>query len=469
MCFHESSDGTGRNGLFTESLFEQIKKPNVEFDSMMKMVMRNVQLKSGNKQNPYKEGSNYGDFYLAGTPGKPVPGKQPPVVDFGEDAAASEKNRSQREQETWNLVKNSTDEQDLRDYLDGFPDGANAARATEKLEQILWNSLKTTKNQKDLQAFLAEFPKGIYATSARIKLRQISTEIAKETKENTENDETPAVTDKPNTARIKMVVEPRTVKPKGKPVPAGKYQTRSNADGMEMIYLPAGSFLMGSSERNVDESQRVARKDYAEAVREWFDNEKPQHRVTFAEGFWMGKTEVTQAQWTAVMGDDPKFVKSCDQCPVVRVSWETAKLFVQKLNEKNDGFEYRLPSEAEWEYAARGGTTGIFAGAIDDLAWHNGNAESTSHPVGTKTPNGYGIYDMNGNVAEWCEDIFSPTYEDLPADGSPNKTIGEEKMRVVRGGSWNNFPSLSRSAARDKAAFTSQNTTTGFRIAAAQK
>ncbi len=141
----------------------------------------------------------------------------------------------------------------------------------------------------------------------------------------------------------------RTVKTKNKTPVVGtsKLVVRKNALEMEFVYLPAGSFMMGSSEANIGESYTLGRKEDADIERGVFGDEKPQHRVTFADGFWIGKTEVTQSQWTAVMNANPSLYKDCGDCPVERVSWEDAQKFVEKLNAQNDGFVYRLPSEAE--------------------------------------------------------------------------------------------------------------------------
>jgi len=184
---------------------------------------------------------------------------------------------------------------------------------------------------------------------------------------------------------------------------AQKVEVRKNSIGMEFVYIPPGDFMMGSDEES---------------------DEKPIHKVTISNGFWMGKTEVTQEQWQAVMSNNSSHHQNCSQCPVESVSWNNAKEFIAKLNTKNDGFEYRLPSEAEWEYAARAGTTGDYAGNLDSMAWYNANSGDKMHPVGQKQPNAFGLYDMHGNFQEWCEDIYSYDYNGLPTDGSANPSGG---------------------------------------------
>jgi formylglycine-generating enzyme required for sulfatase activity len=222
---------------------------------------------------------------------------------------------------------------------------------------------------------------------------------------------------------------------------------------MELVWIPSGSFMMGS------ENGR--------------DNEKPVHQVTIKEGFYMGKYEVTQAQWQKVMGSNPSNFKG-ESLPVEKVSWLDAQEFISKLNAMNDGYTYRLPAESEWEYAGRAGTTGDYAGDLDSMAWYVNNAGrkyldpgamlrekgnylervrengNQTHPVGQKQPNGFGLYDMHGNVWEWCQDWSHDDYNGgAPTDGSAWLSGGGQRMRVLRGGSWGDLAERCRSASRD--------------------
>lgn len=469
-----ASDGTGRNGLFTQVFLEQIKKPNVEFDALYKTVASKVAEKSKNSQIPYKEGTNFRDFYFAGTPESPAPGRQGPVV-ASDEPEVTVKDAREREQEAWNLVKNSSDAEGFRIYLEDFPNGANSAKAKIRLEKLVWSEIEKSADKAKIQNYLKEFPGGENTTTARIKLRQLEARNTAEptTVEPIEEESAPPTVKvpapKPPKSRVTTPIKP--IKSKKQPPSLGsKYEMRKNAVGMEFVNIPAGSFSMGSSEANVTASLSLARKEYSEVVREDFDNEKPQRRLTFGDDFWIGKTEVTQAQWTAVMGENPSNFKGCDDCPVERVSWEDAKKFVEKLNAADDGFVYRLPSEAEWEYAARGGANGLFGGAaIDEMAWHKGNSEDRTHPVATKEPNAFGLYDMHGNVGEWCEDIYQPFYDETVLDGAPNTSGGDAKYRVHRGGSWSNFPPYMRLMHRNKDNGTIRNIVVGFRVAARVK
>jgi len=253
--------------------------------------------------------------------------------------------------------------------------------------------------------------------------------------------------------------------------PVGAGTVRKTPSGIELVWIPPGEFIMGSSERDISESLNIARKESTEAKPEWFDNQKPQHRVTISKGFWMGRFEVTQAQWRAVMGNDPRGndpsnFKGCDTCPVEEVSWDDIQLFfLRKINQKNDGFEYRLPTEAEWEYAARAGTTTLYGGtgSLDNMGWYDKNSNSETHPVGTKQPNFFGLYDMHGNVWEWCEDWYG-SYPNGPLADPTGPQNGES--RVFRGGSWSYAAVAAESAWRLGLTPAGRNDNIGFRVAA---
>jgi serine/threonine-protein kinase len=262
-------------------------------------------------------------------------------------------------------------------------------------------------------------------------------------------------------------------------VEQSKPSTFTNKIGMEFLLLPAGSFLMGSSEADVDVAFADARRTNSGAKREWFISETPQHRVNIKEGAYMGKFEVTQSQWHALMGNSPSHFPNCAGCPVEQVSWYDAHEFIKKLNEMTDGYMYRLPSEAEWEYACRAGTTMAFAfgdGLSSSQANFNGahpygNApEGTwlkrTTPVGSYQPNAWGLCDMHGNVYEWAEDIWADSYNGLAADGSPNTNNGDPNYRVLRGGSWTNHAKYCRSAYRNRVAPDYRASDSGLRVVA---
>ncbi len=183
-------------------------------------------------------------------------------------------------------------------------------------------------------------------------------------------------------------------------------------------WIPPGTFRMGSPG---EEEGR-------------FDDEGPQHAVTLSQGFWLGATPVTQAQWQDVTGENPSHFKGKAK-PVETVDWETANGFGRRLSEIRPGFSACLPSEAQWEYACRAGTTGEVAGTeLSALAWYADNAEGETHDVAQKEANAWGLYDMRGNVLEWCRDGMRD-YQHLAVQ-DPFGPMEDSISRVVRGGSW---------------------------------
>jgi len=239
-------------------------------------------------------------------------------------------------------------------------------------------------------------------------------------------------------------------------LPAGKTLILNLGKGvtMKFVRIPAGKFLMGSPET---EAGRV-------------DNEGPQHTVTISRPFYLGVTEVTQAQYEAVMGANPSNIKSANR-PAAKVSWDDAMRFCAKLSEKTKR-KVRLPSEAEWEYACRAGTKTRFGfgNSESDLgahAWFARNSEKQVHEVGTKKPNAWGLYDMHGNVWEFCADWYGESYYRSSPRSDP-KGPSNGKYRVLRGGSWSNAPpKFFRSAVRLRLTPSIWRSIIGFRVAVA--
>jgi formylglycine-generating enzyme required for sulfatase activity len=210
-----------------------------------------------------------------------------------------------------------------------------------------------------------------------------------------------------------------------------------------MRAIPAGSFMMGSIEGGSDE--------------------QPVHRVS-VPGFEMAQTEVTQAQWQAVMGGNPSNFKGCDNCPVENVSWHEIQDYLRKLNARI-GKQYRLPSEAEWEYACHAGGQHTYCGSnqLGVVAWFGGNSGSKTHPVGLKQANAFGLYDMSGNVWEWVADCRNGNYIGAPRDGRAWES-GECGSRVLRGASWINQPAEARADYRFRNTPGQRFDIYGFRI-----
>jgi formylglycine-generating enzyme required for sulfatase activity len=202
-------------------------------------------------------------------------------------------------------------------------------------------------------------------------------------------------------------------------IEAGKITKPKSLIGIEFVTIPAGKFWMGCSP-SYDSCSGT---------------NNPWREIEISKSFQIGKYEVTQQQWRKVMGLDPSHLTGEGSLPVNWVNWSDAQAFIAKLNAQNDGYNYRLPTEAEWEYAAHGGTAGPLYGNVDAIAWHRGNV--VGHwpcPVGQKQSNDFGIYDMVGNVWEWC----SGWWEDYSVSlQNGSKELTSERIRVLRGGAFN--------------------------------
>jgi|LSQX01.3.fsa_nt_gb formylglycine-generating enzyme required for sulfatase activity len=242
---------------------------------------------------------------------------------------------------------------------------------------------------------------------------------------------------------------------KGKEDPSLGFDARIPDMNLELVWIDPGQFEMGSNDGN--------------------DNEKPVHRVNITHGYWLGKTEITQAQWRSVMGSDPGHFKG-DNLPVENVSWEDCEKFCKKLTDREqkagrlpNGYVYRLPTEAEWEYAARGGikSKGFeYAGGdnIDSFGWYYENSMDKTHPVGRKKPNELGLYDMSGSVYEWCYDKYGSYTSDDKTN--PSGSL-QSWCYVYRGGSWYLGASYCRTTFRDCLRPLSFHAYLGLRVALA--
>ena len=215
----------------------------------------------------------------------------------------------------------------------------------------------------------------------------------------------------------------------------------------EFILIQPGSFIMGSPE---DENYR------------WDD--ETQHKVTITKPFYMQSTSVTQEQWQSVMESNPSYFKG-ENLPVEQISWNDVQEFIQRLNQRDEGV-YRLPTEAEWEYCCRAGSQSAFyfgdnEAELDDYAWYEKNSNGQTHPVGQKKPNAWGLYDMHGNVYEWCQNWY---------DDYPSKVVCDPQgppkgvYRVYRGGGWYLEARYARSAFRNGYSPDFRYSALGFRL-----
>ena len=216
---------------------------------------------------------------------------------------------------------------------------------------------------------------------------------------------------------------------------------------MVLVWCPAGSFVMGSPET---ESSR--------------GNDENPHHVTLTRGFWLCKHPVTQQQWSVIMGANPSTFKG-QKFPIETVSWDDCQSFIKKMNAKpmcrNSEFGvFRLPAEAEWEYACRAGTTGQYAGKLDALGWYTNNSGRSTHTVGSKKANALGLFDMHGNVWEWCQDWYGA----YPGTVIDPKGPTSGTYRVRRGGGWYNFADGCRSANRSSSSQQTRDNSFGLRL-----
>jgi len=221
------------------------------------------------------------------------------------------------------------------------------------------------------------------------------------------------------------------------------------------VWIPAGSFTMGSKL-----SAREVAIEYGGEAK-YYNNEHPQHLVTLTEGFWLGKYEVAQSEWEGVMGGNPSRFKASKN-PVEQVSWKDVARFCEKL-----GNGLRLPTEAEWEYACRSGSTteycfGDSESGLGSYAWYYDNSGYTTHAVGEKKSNAWGLYDMHGNVWEWCQDWYGNYSSSSVSD--PQGPSSDSSYRVIRGGSWNGAASDCRSAIRFRDSPDNRYILLGFRV-----
>ena len=326
-------------------------------------------------------------------------------------AEAEKAIQDRREEAAWQQALATNTPAAYETYRRTFPNGRHAAEALERIsalrEEAAWQQALAANTPAAYQAYVAAWPKGRYADEARKRLE-------------------------PTPPEDDVIIEALVNK---------------------MVRVRGGTFTMGCTK---------------EQGRDCADDEKPAHRVTVSD-FSIGTYEVTQQEWRAVMGSNPSNFKNCDACPVENVSWDDIQEFLSRLNAKT-GRAYRLPTEAEWEYAARGGSQSRgykYAGSnsVDEVAWYTSNSGSKTHPVGQKKANELGLYDMSGNVYEWCADDWHDNYSGAPSTGRAWIDSPRASYRVYRGGSWDTNAQFCRVSCRDSDTPSIRNNILGFRLA----
>ncbi|MCC5946726.1 MAG: SUMF1/EgtB/PvdO family nonheme iron enzyme [Bernardetiaceae bacterium] len=226
-----------------------------------------------------------------------------------------------------------------------------------------------------------------------------------------------------------------------------------NGVSFDLVFVKGGTFVMGCQEGRDTNCN---------------NDEKPTRNIKLSN-FYIGKYEITQKQWEAIMGKIPNHSKPCTDCPVEFISWKDVQSFIEKINQLT-ALQFALPTEAQWEYAARGGEKSKayqYAGSndIDKVAWYFSNADKKTQPVGQKEPNELGIYDMTGNVAEWCADSYAPYGKD---QNTHNPKVSQEGADyIVRGGGRNSYPAKCRITNRSKKIMAAKFPSLGFRISLA--
>jgi formylglycine-generating enzyme required for sulfatase activity len=317
------------------------------------------------------------------------------------------------------------------DFCFGDCSAKSAPQVAMSDDRALWESVKDSRDVNEFKVYLNKFPKGLFADLANTRMKALSISDGKP---------------------IAMALPPVQPTPVSRPVQPG-VTFKDCDDCPEMVVIPLGTFLMGS-------------KDDPFAKTPPSKDEQPQHLVSI-RSFSIGKYEVTQEQWYSLMGNTPSNFKG-RTLPVEQVSWNDTQEFIQKLNAKT-GKTYRLPTEAEWEYAARAGSQTEFSfgdneSELGKYSWFYSNSSNQTHPVGEKQPNAFGLFDMHGNVWEWTQDCWNENYVGAPNDGSA-WTQGDCSRRVLRGGSWNYNPQVLRSAFRGRFTTAFRNDNVGFRVA----
>ncbi len=453
-----AADGTGRNGLYTSKLLKHMGTPNLKIEEVFKRVRVDVAAVSGKKQTPWESSSLMGDFYFNSGRSISVV-KWPPSV----EKPTGKKTQRERPPEAAGTTKFETRELRYAQSLFDRGKKSEAKRVVNGLLkkdddtvlsetmycQILWGF--ATNDRETVEKLRAYYPDSIWLTSAE-QIVATREKIVAETEKNR------------------------------KPI-------FTNSLGMKFVYIQPGTFMMGSplSERGRQEKER-------------------QHQVTLTKGFYMQATEVTIDHWRRFVDDTgyksvaevqgyasiyngknwgdkrgyywkkPGFSQNENQ-PVTCVSWNDVQKYIGWLNSKEGKHRYRLPTEAEWEYAARAGSTSAFANGditelkcghdlnLDAMGWYCGNSKNMTHPVAHKKPNAWGLYDMHGNVAEWCQDWFQYEYPFDPVTNPTGQREDKFQYRVTRGGSWSSRALVNRSAFRGASMPVWRYDRLGFRLA----
>ena len=431
-----AADGKGRNGVFTKHLLKNLKRPDLTVQEVFTEAGLGVLNETGRKQVPWVSTTPIPRYYLAEgsvTVQKPSKRKTAAFISVESNIVGATVFLDGRMVGKTPLsdISVTPGERIVRVEKDGYETYSKRVKLRKGRSMDLNVYLDKAVSSKSV-LFVATRPE-----NAKIRILNISPKFYQgiELGPGKYHVEVSAAGYKTKEMWITLDAgedKSVSIRLERKATEAGR-TWRDLVTGMEFVWVPEGCYEMGCGSWTSD----------------CYDNEKPVHKVC-VDGFWIGKFEVTQGQWKKVMGSNPSRFKKGDKYPVEQVSWNDAKTFIRKLNIRRGGNKFKLPTEAEWEYAARsGGKPEKYSGGdnVDTVAWYNRNSGNTTHPVGTKAPNGLDIHDMSGNIWEWCEDIYSKNAYRKHQRKNPIYTRGGSG-RVIRGGSWDVTPGGVRSANR---------------------
>jgi formylglycine-generating enzyme required for sulfatase activity len=447
-----ASDGEGQNGLYTQHLLKALQQRGLNVEQVFKQVRISVKKASRDQQVPWDSSSLTGEFYF-----------RPGTVSAEAGLVAVEPALTPTPALTY--LEGAAAEQALT--KDSFETQAEFEVRLKKIPFLRVGTVTVDRKNYNLETKQLLLPVQVEPwAKGLVKNWPLGLELdraqAKALAEDGASQPLLAIFEWSNgTLRqtgLTIATPLGALAPHPGPAPVagasrntfGLWETRVRVSEVDLslVQIPSGSFRMGTNATDA-EFLKIAR---------------PVHQVTLSQVFWMGKVPVTQGQWQAVMGNNPsKFKNAGVDAPVEKVSWDEAQQFISTLNGMQSEWTFRLPMEAEWEYACRAGTEGEAYGPLDAIAWYKDNSGETTHPVGQKQPNAFGLYDMNGNVWQWCWDWFG----DYPADAqSDPQGHSKGQYRVFRGGSWSNYDSFIRSAGRAYAVPVSRFDRLGFRVCA---
>ena len=455
-----ASDGAGRNSPYSAALLAHLEEPGLEVGLLFRKVRDTVLAATGGRQEPFVYGSlSSRGVYLTA---REAPEPSTAATGGGSESASQRLTAEQlaAERVFWESVKDSGNPAEIQAYLDRYPGGTYEVLARSRLRAL--QRPETPPEAPEASAESAEGKLNLTrAEHRRIQLGLLAAGFDPGEADGLIGARTRAALRRWQASRGEAVTGYLDAESAKLLLAAGPRESaRREAEarqkweklGLVMVRVDGGSFIMGCrSER--DGSCHVS--------------ERPAHRIE-VRSFEIGQHEVTQELWEAVMGDKPSRFRGCVRCPVERVSWDDVQAFLRRLNHLT-GARYRLPSEAEWEYAARGGRQirGYrYAGGnnVRSVGWYSDNSGGRTHPVGQKRANELGLHDMSGNVWEWVQDCWNNNYR-----GAPTNARAWERdkcaSRMVRGGSWKHLPWNLRSASRRGYNSGYRGNYLGFRIA----